>query len=53
MSEANKGKWYTHAITVKKDGYSKCSKILNTRCLPKKALTNSADPNQTASEEAV
>ena len=30
-----------------------CSKILNASCMPKKALTNSADPNQTASSEAV
>ena len=29
-------------------GYGKCYKILNTSCMP-----NSADPDQTASEEAV
>ena len=34
------------------DNYGKCSKISNTSCLPKRQ-TNSADPNQTASEEAV
>ena len=32
--------------------YSKSSKILNTSSLPKEAWTNSADPDQTASEEA-
>ena len=31
----------------------KYSKILNTSCLTKKAKTNWADPNQTASSEAV
>ena len=30
--------------------YVKCSKNSNASCLPKKALTNSADPDQTASE---
>ena len=35
------------------DIYSKCSKILNAGCLPTKAKTDSADPDQTASEEAV
>ena len=30
-----------------------CSKILNTSCLPKRPKTNSADPDQTASEEVV
>ena len=46
--------WKSHALAqmvnscncCEKDGYSKCSKIWNTRCLPKKALTNSADQNQ-------
>ena len=33
--------------------YAKCSKISNTGCLQKRAYTNSADPDQTASEEAV
>ena len=33
--------------------YGKCSKILNVICLSKTAYTNSADPDQTASEEAV
>ena len=32
------------------DKYSKCSKVLHTYYLPKKALTNSADTDQTASE---
>ena len=30
---------------------SKYSKIWNTSCLPKKARTNSTDPDQTASED--
>ena len=33
--------------------FSKFSKISNTRCLPKKSLTNSADPDKTASAEAI
>ena len=34
--------------------YCKCSKISNIYCLPKSpSRTNSADPDQTASEEAV
>ena len=33
--------------------YGKCSKISNTNYLPKKAKTNTADQDQTASEEAV
>ena len=35
------------------DDYDKCSKISNTKLPAKKAQTNSADPEQTASEEAV
>ena len=43
----------TGVVTEQKAGCSKCSKIPNTSGLHKKAKTNSADPDQTASEEAV
>ena len=33
--------------------YGKCSKILNTKLPAKKAQANSAEPDQTASEEVV
>ena len=46
---------FLHSCTENQsnDMYSRCSKIWKTSCLPKMVKTNSADPDQTASEEAV